>query len=83
MTSVSDSRRSKRRVLTHAGDHDLDRVDARRADHRDEDAVPGEELDDQALDPRRQQPGPALHEDVTQPPDLVARRVEDRQATDA
>ena len=43
----------------------------------------GEELDDQALDPRGQQAGPTLHEDVTQPPDLVARRVEDRQATDA
>ena len=69
--------------VDHTGDDDLERVDAGGADHRDEDPVPGEELDDETLHAGGEQAGATLHDDVTQPAHLVARRVEDRQAADA
>ena len=79
MTSVSESRRSNRRVFTTPVIIDLDGVDAAHPDHRDEDPVPGEQLDDQPLDPRRPAAGPALDDHVADLADLVAGAVEDRQ----
>ena len=82
ITSVSDSRRSKRRVLTTPEITTCDGVDAAHPGHRDEDPVPGEQLDHQALDPRGMAAGPALHHDVAHLAHLVPGVVEDRQVPD-
>ena len=73
ITSVSECAALEPTGVDHAGDDDLDGVDAAHPGHRDEDPVPGEQLDHQPLDPRRAHPGPTLDDDVPDPPDLVAR----------
>jgi hypothetical protein len=63
-------------------DHDLDGVDAVDPGHRDEDAVPGKQLDDESFYPGRVAARPSLDDDVAHLSNLVASAVEHRQTPD-
>src|SRR5215212_4553608 len=63
-------------------DHDLNRVDAVDSGHRNEDAMPGEQLDHEPLHPGRVAARPSLDDDVANLSDLITSAVEHGQTAD-
>jgi hypothetical protein len=68
--------------VDHSANHYLLGIDAANPSHRDEDPLPGEQLDNQPLYPWRATSCSALNDDVSYLADLVTGTVQHRQTSD-